>query len=180
MQKGNKMTNSFDMFIETEIPQNEVIISRTDLKGVITYANDTFADISDYTVDELIGKPHNILRHPDMPKSVYTKLWETIKAEKVWQGYVKNLRKDKGYYWVYAEVSGVYKNGELLEYKSIRSWVPKEKRIQMQNLYDKMRFDENENVRCVSYIPANLYSKLLSLADNKNMNAEALLEELLK
>jgi len=71
---------------------------------------------------------YNILRHPDMSKSVYAQLWETIKAEKTWQGYVKNLRKDKGYYWVYAEVSGVYKDGELLEYKSIRSWVPKEKR----------------------------------------------------
>ena len=174
------MTDSFDMFIETEVPQNEVIISRTDLKGVITYANDTFAEISDYTVEELIGKPHNILRHPDMPKSAYAELWDTIKAGKTWQGYVKNLRKDRGYYWVYAEVSGVYKDGELIEYKSIRSWVPKEKRIQMQNLYDKMRFDENEKVRCVSYIPATLYNKLLELSDSKQVTAEVLLEELLK
>ena len=111
-----------------------------------------------------------------MPKSVYANLWETIKAEKVWQGYVKNLRKDKGYYWVYAEVSGVYKDSKLVEYKSIRSWVPKEKRIQMQNLYDKMRLDENENIRCVSYIPASLYNKLLS----KDVSVEVLLEELLK
>ena len=168
------------MFIETEVPQNEVIISRTDLKGVITYANDTFAEISDYTVEELIGKPHNILRHPDMPKSAYAELWETIKSGKTWQGYVKNLRKDRGYYWVYAEVSGVYKDGELVEYKSIRSWVPKDKRIQMQNIYDKMRFDDNEKVRCVSYIPANLYSKLLELSDSKQVTAEVLLEELLK
>ena len=172
------MTDSFDMFIETEIPQNEVIISRTDLKGIITYANETFAYISGYAVEELIGKPHNILRHPDMPKNTFADLWKTINAEKVWQGYVKNLRKDNGYYWVYAEVSGVYKDGELIEYKSIRSWVPKEKRVEMQNIYDKMRFEADENVRCVSYIPANLYSKLPSF--NQYANDKELLEDLLK
>ena len=174
------MTDSFDMFIETEIPQGEVIISRTDLKGVITYANDTFAEISGYHPEELIGKPHNILRHPDMPKSVYKNLWETIKAKKVWQGYVKNLRKDNGYYWVYAEVSGVYKNGKLVEYKSIRSWIPKEKRVEMQKLYDTMRLEEEDNVRCVSYFPASLYNKLHAVAKSKGMSAESYLASLLE
>ena len=174
------MTNSFDMFIETEIPQGEVIISRTDLKGVITYANDTFAEISGYLPEELIGKPHNILRHPDMPKSVYKNLWETIKAEKAWQGYVKNLRKDKGYYWVHAEVSGVYKNGELVEYKSIRSWIPKEKRVEMQKLYDSMRLEEENSVRCVSYFSADLYDKLHSLAKSKNVSPESYLTSLIE
>ncbi len=173
------MLNTFDMFIETEIPQDKVIISRTDLKGVITYANETFAEISGYNPDELIGKPHNILRHPDMPKSIYKNLWDTLKEEKIWQGYVKNLRKDGGYYWVYAEVSGVYKNGELVEYKSIRSWVPKEKRVEMQKLYDSMRLKEEDNVRCVSYIPATLYDKLNLLAKSKSVSAEEYLESLI-
>ena len=80
------MDISYDMFIETEIPKDELIISRTDLKGIITYANETFAKISGYEVDELIGKPHNILRHPDMPKSVFKDLWDTIKTGKSWSG----------------------------------------------------------------------------------------------
>ncbi len=172
------MDLSFDMFIETEIPKDEVIISRTDLKGIITYANETFANISGYAVDELIGRPHNILRHPDMPKSVYKELWDTIKEGKQWSGYVKNLRKDRGYYWVYAEVSGVYKDGKLVEYKSIRSWVPKEKRVEMQKVYDKMRYEEGEKVRCVSYIPAQTYDKLLEKAREKEITVEKLLEEL--
>ena len=174
------MTNSFNMFIETEIPQGEVIISRTDLKGIITYANDTFAEISDYSPEELIGKSHNILRHPDMPKSVYSELWETIKAEKSWQGYVKNLRKDKGYYWVHADVSGVYKDGKLVEYKSIRSWVPKEKRVEMQKIYDEKRLKEEDSVRCVSYFTASLYDKLHSLAESNNKSAEDYLESIIE
>ena len=173
------MFDTFDMFIETEIPQDKVIISRTDLKGVITYANDTFADISGYRQDELIGKPHNILRHPDMPRSIYKNLWDTLKEEKVWQGYVKNLRKDGGYYWVYAEVSGVYKNGELVEYKSLRSWVSKEKRVEMQKLYDSMRLEEEDNVRCVCYISATLYDKLNLLAKSKSVSLEEYLESLI-
>ena len=153
------MDISYDMFIETEVPKDELIISRTDLKGIITYANDTFAKISGYRPEELIGKPHNILRHPDMPKRVFKDLWDTIKSEKKWSGYVKNLRKDRGYYWVYAEVSGVYKDGKLVEYKSMRSFVPKETRVKMQKIYDDMRLEDKENVRFVSYVP---YSYIMS------------------
>lgn len=146
------METSFDMFIETEVPENELIISRTDLNGVITYINETFAHISGYEPEELIGKPHNIIRHPDMPKSAFEDLWKTIKAEKTWKGYVKNLRSDKGYYWVYAEISGVYKEGKLLEYKSIREPVSREKRIEIQHLYDKLRSEEENQSRVVIYV----------------------------
>ncbi len=145
------MDTSFDMFIETAVPHNELIISRTDLKGIITYVNETFAEISGYKPDELIGKPHNIVRHPNMPKSVYADLWQTIKQEKTWNGYVKNLRKDKGYYWVEAQISGVYKDGELIEYKSIREPISREKKIQMQRTYDQMRKEQENNCRVVNY-----------------------------
>ncbi len=146
------MDTSFDMFIETEVPENELIISRTDLKGVITYVNETFAHISGYEPEELIGKPHNIIRHPDMPRSLFADLWETIRAGKTWEGYVKNLRKDRGYYWVYARVSQVIKDGEVVEYKSLREPVPREKRIEMQRLYDKMRSEEEGTSRVVMYV----------------------------
>jgi len=145
------MDTSFDMFIETEVPDHELIISRTDLKGNITYVNETFALISGYSADELIGKPHNIVRHPDMPKSVYKNLWETLKKGENWQGFVKNRRKDNGYYWVHAEISGVYKDGELVEYKSLRTPMERETRINMQKKYDLLREEEEENIRVVIY-----------------------------
>jgi aerotaxis receptor len=169
----------FDMFIETEVPEGEVIISRTDLKGVITYVNDTFAKISGYTPEELIGKPHNILRHPDMPKSAFKEMWETIQAGKTWEGYVKNMRKDRGYYWVYAVISGVYKNDELVEYKSIRSPVPREKRIEMQRIYDEMRLKEGDPIRCVSYLNADVYEKLKKRADQEEKSVEQLIADLI-
>ena len=146
------MDTSFDMFIETQVPDHELIISRTDLKGNITYANETFAMISGYEPDELIGKPHNIVRHPDMPKSVFKELWETLKRGDNWQGFVKNRRKDNGYYWVHAEVSGVYKDGELTEYKSLRTPIENETKINMQNKYDFMRKKEEKNSRVVIYL----------------------------
>ena len=173
------MDITYDMFIETEVPKDELIISRTDLKGIITYANETFAKISGYTPEELIGKPHNILRHPDMPKRVYKELWDTIKRGEIWKGYVKNLRKDKGYYWVYAEVSGVYKDGKLVEYKSMRSFVPKEQRIKMQKLYDEMRFEDRENIREVSYIPYEIYYKIVTKAKEENLEPTKWLEKLI-
>ena len=142
---------SFDMFIETIVPHNELIISRTDLKGIITYVNETFAEISGYKPEELIGKPHNIVRHPDMPKSVYADLWKSLKENESWNGYVKNLRKDKGYYWVNAHISGVYKDGELVEYKSIREPMDRPTKIEMQRLYDEMREKEENSCRVVLY-----------------------------
>ncbi len=160
------MTTSFDMFIETEVPKNELIISRTDLKGNITYVNDIFAKISGYEVEELIGKPHNIIRHPDMPKSVFKDLWDTIKEGKSWEGYVKNLRKDNGYYWVYASISPLYKNGKIVEYKSIREPVDKEKKLEMQNLYDKLRSEEENSSRVVIYISNDKLEEARKLEEN--------------
>lgn len=87
--------------------QGRVIISETDEKGVITYANRKFCEISGYTPDELVGQPHNIIRHPDMPKAAFQKMWETIKGGQSWHGLVKNLRKDGLYYWVETEITAV-------------------------------------------------------------------------
>ncbi|MCT7635561.1 PAS domain-containing protein, partial [Aliarcobacter butzleri] len=73
-------------------------------KGHIIFANDDFCKIAEFSVDELIGKPHNVVRHPDMPKAAFKDLWETVKSGNVWNGYVKNLTKSGNYYWVYATV----------------------------------------------------------------------------
>jgi aerotaxis receptor len=91
--------------------EGRAIISQTDLKGVITFVNRQFCNVSGYKVDELVGQPHNIVRHPDMPRSVFEKMWKNIKSGQVWHGLVKNLRKDGQYYWVNMEVFPI-KNDE--------------------------------------------------------------------
>ncbi len=144
--------NESEFLIETIVPKDELIVSRTDLKGNITYANETFAQISGYKIEELIGKSHNIVRHPDMPKKIFEELWKTLKEEKIWSGFIKNLRKDRGYYWVYAQISAVKKDGKLVEYKSIRTPISFEAKIKYQKLYDKIKKQNNETTRIISYI----------------------------
>lgn len=143
--------NKSEFLIETIVPSEELIISRTDLRGVITYANDTFAKISGYSSDELIGQHHNIVRHPDMPKKIFSGMWQKLKSQRKWEGIVKNLRKDTGYYWVFATVSGVYKDDILVEYKSIRVPISFEDKLKFQKLYDEMRNMDKENNRQVIY-----------------------------
>lgn len=80
------------------------LISETDLAGVITYVNRKFIEMTGYSQEEVIGEPHNILRHPDMPKAAFEGMWKIIKIGKIWDGYVKNLRKDGKYYWVVVHI----------------------------------------------------------------------------
>ena len=143
--------NEAEFLFETEVPQDELIVSRTDLKGVITYANDTFVEISGFSREELIGQSHNIVRHPDMPKVTFANLWDTILKEMKWNGNVKNIRKDKGFYWVNATISGVYKDGELVEYKSIRVPISNEEKMSSQKEYDALKIKNNEKQRHIVY-----------------------------
>ncbi len=93
---------------EYVLKNNDFLVSQTDAKGVILFANDDFCKIAGYSIEELVGKPHNTVRHPDMPKAAFKDLWETIKSDKIWSGYVKNRTKDGGFYWVFATVYPVY------------------------------------------------------------------------
>jgi aerotaxis receptor len=97
-----------------------LIVSSTDLKGIITYANRKFCEIAGYSRDELIGKNHNIVRHPDMPKAAFQELWDTIRSGKEWTGVVKNLRKDGKYYWVYSHITPIERDGEIIGYTAAR------------------------------------------------------------
>lgn len=106
--------------IETPYPDGKLIVSTTNTEGVITHVNQAFVDMSGYTKDELIGSPHSILRHPEMPSAAYKDLWATVKAGKTWQGFVKNLRKDGGYYWVKATVIPNIRKGTMMGYTSVR------------------------------------------------------------
>ena len=143
--------NTSEFLIETEVPDGELIVSRTDLKGIITYANETFAEISGYALNELVGKSHNVVRHPDMPSAAFIDLWDKLNVGAKWSGYVKNLRKDSGYYWVFAQISGIYKDDKLVEYKSVRTPISFEEKVTHQKLYDDMRNQANERIRTISY-----------------------------
>lgn len=89
---------------EYVLKDTDFLVSQTDEKGNILFANEDFCTIAGYTLEELVGKPHNIVRHRDMPKAAFKDLWETVKSGKIWTGYVKNATKNGGYYWVYATV----------------------------------------------------------------------------
>ena len=106
--------------VEVPFPDGRLIVSRTDLAGVITHANDAFVEMSGYARDELIGAPHHILRHPDMPKVAFKGLWDTIAAGQKWHGYVKNLRRDGAFYWVYATAVPNVRGGRIVGYTSVR------------------------------------------------------------
>jgi aerotaxis receptor len=106
--------------IETPYPDGKLIVSTTDKAGVITHVNQSFIEMSGYTENELIGMPHSILRHPDMPSAAFKDLWDTVNRGEKWQGFVKNLRKDGGYYWVKATVIPNIRNGQVVGYTSVR------------------------------------------------------------
>ncbi len=116
MRNNSPVTNS-----ETLLPENEFIYSRTDLQGNITEANEAFCKVSAYTREEMVGQPHNLVRHPDMPEAAFADMWRDLQAGLPWRGVVKNRRKDGGFYWVVANVSPVRDAGRVVGYQSVRS-----------------------------------------------------------
>ncbi len=106
---------------EKELDKNDFIVSKTDLKGRIIYCNKIFIELAGYDEKELLGSPHSIVRHPDMPKIVFKLLWERVQNKKEIFAYVKNLSKDGGYYWVFANVTATLdENGNIRDYHSVR------------------------------------------------------------
>ncbi len=121
--------------VETPIPDGRLIVSRTDPQGIITHVNQSFVEMAGYSEEELIGAPHYILRHPDMPAAAFKMVWDTLKENKKWHGYVKNLRKDGGFYWVYATVIPNIRNGQLMGYTSVRRKPSRTKVKEAEELY---------------------------------------------
>ena len=89
---------------ETVLDKNAFLVSETDLKGIIKFANEDFCKVAGYSLAELLGQPHNMIRHKDMPKKAFKSLWDTVQKGEIWTGYVKNATKNGGYYWVFATV----------------------------------------------------------------------------
>ncbi|MCW7494007.1 methyl-accepting chemotaxis protein [Leptospira sp. 2 VSF19] len=123
---------------EIEFQEGTKITSKTDLKGIITYVNEDFLRISGYTEKELIGQPHNLIRHPDMPKAAFQDMWDTIKTQHSWVGIVKNRCKNGDYYWVDANVSPIYQDGQHVGFMSVRTKATKEQIHKAENLYAKL------------------------------------------
>jgi len=135
---------------EVLLKEEDFIVSKTDTKSKILYGNKIFIEISGYDEKELLGKPHNILRHPDMPRCAFKILYEHIQNGKEWFGYVKNLRKDGGYYWVFANISPTFDvNGNIIGYYSVR----------------------RKPIETFKSIIEPLYSNLKSIEDSQGMDA---------
>lgn len=108
------------MSSEIKMPDGMIIVSETDAKGIILHANADFCKMAGYSIEELIGKPHNMIRHSDMPKVAFADLWETIQAGKIWKGIVKNRTKSGAYYWVNATAYPSKSPSGELRYISVR------------------------------------------------------------
>ncbi len=127
------------------LPEGEIIVSKTDPKGRITYGNETLIEISGFTEEEILGQQHNIVRHPDMPRGVFHLLWESLQAGEEFNGYVKNLRKDGGFYWVFANVTPSYdSNHQLSGYYSVRRKPRKEALQIIEPIYRDMLSAEQQ------------------------------------
>lgn len=105
---------------QVHMKSGSILVSKTNLKGIITDCNQDFVDISGFTREELIGKNHNLVRHPDMPPEAFEDLWTTVANGQPWVGMVKNRAKNGDYYWVEANVSPIFQNGRVIEYMSVR------------------------------------------------------------
>jgi len=144
---------------EVLMKKDDILVSRTDLKGQITYVNDAFVAISGYSREELIGVSHNIVRHPDMPEAAFEDLWLNLKQGKPWTALVKNRTKSGDYYWVEANVIAIFKNGAVQEYLSVRYAPKREQLEQAEQFYKKLQ------AKSVTMKPAGLAARVKSLKE---------------
>lgn len=128
---------------ERTFPTNDRLISTTTIKGVITYINDAFMEISGFSRDELIGQAHNLVRHPEVPQAIFAHLWETLQAGKPWMGVIKNRCKNGDFYWVNAYVSPVYENGQVVGFESVRTCPTAEQKARASKLYARLNQGKN-------------------------------------
>jgi methyl-accepting chemotaxis protein len=125
--------------VEQVMRDGEFIVSRTDTRGILTYINPYFLEISGFTESELIGSPHNIVRHPDMPAEAFEDMWRTLQASKPWTGYVKNRCKNGDYYWVLANVTPIWEGGQVSGYLSVRSKPDRSTVDQVDRIYRQFK-----------------------------------------
>ena len=134
MRNNQPVTNR-----EHLLPENEFIYSCTDLSGNILEANEAFANISGFRAEDMIGQPHNLVRHPDMPAQAFEDMWRDLKLGRPWRGVVKNRRQDGGFYWVVANASPVRENGRIIGYQSVRTTPSRDEVKAAEAAYQRLR-----------------------------------------
>ncbi|ARJ64384.1 chemotaxis protein [Magnetospirillum sp. ME-1] len=132
---------------EIELPEGTILVSKTDLGGRITFVNQAFVEISGFSEEELMGAPHNIVRHPHMPEVAFADLWTTIKAGKPWEGIVKNRAKNGDHYWVRANATPEMEDGQITGYISIRTAPSRAQIDAAEHLYEQVRTGKARNVK---------------------------------
>lgn len=124
---------------EYVLGEHQYLISQTDLDSHIIFANPAFIEASGYEWDELVGAPHNLIRHPDMPPEAFANFWDTIRAGKTWTGILKNRRKNGDFYWVHATAMPIVQNGQTVGYASVRRGVTAEEKVLASRVYARLR-----------------------------------------
>jgi PAS domain S-box-containing protein len=161
-EKHKKLLQSFE-----EAINKSALVSKTDKKGIITYTNDAFCKISGYSKEELIGKPHNIVRHPDTPKEIFEEMWNTIQNKKIFKGIIKNKRKDGSSYYVDSLIMPILdENGEIQEYLSLRHDI-----THIMNPVNQLKQAIiNFNGKILIYLKLNNYENLEEFYDSKTLD----------
>jgi len=140
-RRGKNRVDATD--VEAVLREDDFIVSKTDLKGRITYCNRIFVEYSGYSEEELLGSPHNIIRHPDMPKAVFKLMWEQIAAGNEFLGYVRNMAKNGSFYWTFANVTpSLDKDKNPLGYFSVRRKPDRQKIALVEPIYRRMLAEE--------------------------------------
>jgi PAS domain S-box-containing protein len=174
----NRIQAEFDT--QLAIINATAIVSKTDLRGHITYVNDMFCEVAQYTREELLGKNHNIVRHPDMPAEAFEDVWRTISSGNIWKGQVKNKKKDGSYYWVQATISPILgENGKPVEYMAVRYLITdlKDKEENSRQMVEELHAQEEEIKQNFEEMQATT-DKLEAVIKDYKDREEKLLEEL--
>ncbi len=135
---------------EVTYPDDAVLVSRTDLDGRITFVSKAFAEVSGYTEEELLGKTHEVVRHPDMPDALFANLWETVRRDAPWEALIKNRTRDGDYYWVHANVTPFTENGVRSGYVWVRTRPDAARVARAEAVYARMRQGRADDVRLLA------------------------------
>jgi len=166
---------------ELHFDKNDLIVSKTDLKGHLTYMNDIFLEIAGYVEADVMGKPHNVIRHPDMPRCVFKLLWDTVQQGSEIFAYVVNMAKNGDHYWVLAHVTPSYDgSGQIVGYHSTRRVAdPRIVSDVITPLYKELCSIERSNGNRKDGLAAS-HEKLLSVLAEKNMEYDEFMADLVK
>ena len=151
--------------VENVMRENDFTVSKTNLQGVLTYVNETFIEFAKYDEMFLLGKPHSVIRHPDMPRAIFKLLWDTIQQKKELNAYVKNISADGSYYWVFANVTPVMnERGEIVGYYSVRRKPKAESLEKIKVLYKRLlaeekKYSRGEDVKASSELLQNIINE---------------------